>query len=262
MRCRNSVVQREHDALKCRPVKGYEPAMSFGDEVAASYDDDLRGDEGETVAFLEQLARGGNALELAIGTGRIALPLAATGIRVDGIEISQAMARTLRAKPGGEQISVTIGDFADVAVPDSYQLIYVVFNTMFNLLTQDDQVRCFQNVAAHLTDDGSFLIEAFVPTFLYRLRNDQYVDAESIGIDEVYLDVGRHDPVSQILEESHISLSRSGVKLFPIVCRYAWPSELDLMARIAGLRLAERWSGWNREPFHSASDWHVSVYRR
>lgn len=262
MRCRNSVVQRKLDALKCRPVKGYEPAMSFGDEVAASYDDELRGDEEETVALLEQLARGGNALELAIGTGRIALPLAATGIRVDGIEISPAMAAMLLAKPGGEKIAVTIGDFADVAVPDSYQLIYVVFNTMFNLLTQDDQVRCFQNVAAHLTDDGSFLIEAFVPTFLYRLRNDQYVDAESIGIDEVYLDVGRHDPVSQMLEESHISLSRSGVKLFPIVCRYAWPSELDLMARIAGLRLAERWSGWNREPFNSTSERHVSVYSR
>ncbi len=262
MRGRNSVVQRELDALKCRPVKGYEPAMSFGDEVAASYDDELRGDEAETVAFLEQLARGGNVLELAIGTGRIALPLAATGTRVDGVEISPAMAATLRSKPGGEQISVTMGDFADVAVPDSYQLIYVVFNTMFNLLTQDDQVRCFENVAAHLTDDGAFLIEAFVPTFLYRLRSDQYVDAESIGIDEVYLDVGRHDPVSQMLDESHISLSRSGVKVFPIVCRYAWPSELDLMARIAGLRLAERWSGWNREPFNSTSERHVSVYRR
>ena len=243
-------------------MEGYEPITSFGEDAAEIYDASPRGDEAATVAFLEQLAGGGPALELAIGTGRIALPLAARGIRVDGIDLSPAMVAKLRAKPGGDQISVTMGDFADVPVPGTYRLVFVVFNTLFNLLTQDDQVRCFENVAAHLTDDGSFVVEAFVPAYLSRLRNDQYVDAEAIGVDEVRLDVGRHDPVTQRLDESHVSLSRDGVRLYPIVTRYAWPSELDLMARIAGLRLTERWGGWNREPFTSTSASHVSVYGR
>lgn len=244
-------------------MKNYEPAMSFGDEVAAAYDIvDLRGDEAETVEFLWSLAAGGPVLELAVGTGRIALPLAARGVQVDGIDISPSMVAQLRAKPGGDEITITMGDFADVGVAGSYRLIFVVFNTLFNLLTQDDQVRCFQNVAAHVTDDGVFVVEAFVPSYLYRLRNDQYVDAEAIDTHEVRLDVGRHDPVSQILDESHVSLSRDGVKVHPIVTRYSWPSELDLMARIAGLRLVDRWAGWNNEPFTSASTRHVSVYGR
>ena len=243
-------------------MKDFEPAFSFGDEVAATYDNEVRGDEAETVEFLARLAGSGPVLELAIGTGRIALPLAATGVRVDGIDLSQPMLDRLRAKPGGDQLAVTIGDFTDVAVSGNYSLIFVVFNTLFNLLTQDDQVRCFENVAAHLSDDGLFVVEAFVPTYLYRLRNNQYVDAEAIDIDEVRLDVGRHDPVNQILDESHVSLSRDGVKVQPIVCRYAWPSELDLMARMAGLRLRQRWGGWSSEPFLSSSERHVSVYGR
>lgn len=236
--------------------------MSFGEDVAERYDDVPRGDEVAAVGFLEEMADQGPALELAVGTGRIALPLLSRGIRVDGVDISPAMVNRLRAKPGGEKISVTIGDFADVPVSGTYRLIFVVFNTMFNLLTQEDQVRCFENVAAHLADDGSFVIEAFVPGFLYRLRDDQYVDAETIGVDEVGLDVARHDPVKQLLTESHVSLSSGGIRLDPIVTRYAWPSELDLMARIAGLRLKERLGGWNREPFTSTSSNCVSVYGR
>jgi len=197
--------------------------MSFGEDVAAAYDNGaIRGDEVDTVAFLERLAGDGPVLELAIGTGRIGLPLAARGVRVDGIELSPAMAARLRAKPGGDRIRVTIGDFAD---------------------------------------DGSFVIEAFVPGFLYRLRSDQYVDAEAVEVGEVRLDVGRHDRVAQLLDESHVSLSNAGVRVFPIVTRYAWPSELDLMARIAGLHLSERWGGWNNEPFTATSERHVSVYR-
>ena len=250
-------------------MKDYEPIMGFGDEAAEAYDDvqrfsktPSRSEQAAAVAFLEKLAGGGPALELAIGTGWIALPLAARGIRVDGIDISTAMVDQLRAKPGGEWISVTIGDFANVPVPGTYRLIFVVANTLFNLLTQEEQVRCFDNVAAHLTDGGTFLIEAFRPDFLYRLRDHQYVDAEAVEVDEVRLDVARHDPVKQLLEESHVSLSRDGVRLNPIVTRYAWPSELDLMARIAGLRLKERWGGWNREPFASSSSNCVSVYGR
>jgi hypothetical protein len=243
-------------------LKDYQPVSSFGEHVARSDRDFQRGDETAAVAFLEHLAGPGPALELGIGTGRIALPLAARGIRVDGIDLSPAMVDQLRTKPGGDRLSVTIGDFADVPVPGTYRLIYVVFNTLFNLLTQEDQVRCFENVAAHLTDDGSFVIEAYTPTFLYRLRNDQYVDAETIKVDEVRLDVLRHDPATQMLEESHVSLSQAGVRLNPVVQRYAWPSELDLMARIAGLSLKGRWGGWNQEPFSSNSAAHVSVYGR
>jgi SAM-dependent methyltransferase len=243
-------------------MKDYEPIMSFGEDVSEMYRDLQRGDEIAAVAFLEQLAGRGPALELAIGTGRIALPLAARGIHVDGIDISPAMVDQFRAKPGGDKISVVIGNFADVPVSGTYRLIFVVWNTLFNLLTQEDQVRCFMNVANHLTEDGSFVIEAFVPAFLYRLRNDQYVDAEAIEVNEVRLDVLRHDAAKQMLEESHVSLSPAGIRLNPVVQRYAWPSELDLMARIAGLRLKDRWGGWGQEPFNSSSNMHVSVYGR
>src|SRR5215211_5905298 len=219
------------------PVKDYEPIMSFGEDVAREYDNEARGDENAAVAFLEKLAGGGPALELAVGTGRIALPLAARGVRVDGVDLSPEMVARLRTKPGGDGIQVTIGDFADVPIPGTYRLIYVVFNTLFNLLTQEDQVRCFENVAAHLTDDGSFVIEARSPAFLYRLRNDQHVDAESIEVDTVQLDVLRHDPAKQMLDESHVSISRTGV------------------------RLMERWDGWNREPFTGKHNV-VSVYGR
>ncbi len=243
-------------------VKGFDPATSFGAEVTAEYDDVLRGDEDDAVSFLQRMAGGGTALELAIGTGRIAVPLAARGVRVEGIDISPHMVARLRAKPGGDRIPVTVGDFAEVPVQGMFRLVYVVYNTLFNLLTQEDQVRCFENVATHLTDDGSFVVEALVPGYLYRLRDYQYVDAETIDVHTVRLDVGRHDPVRQLLDESHVSLSRSGVELNPIVTRYAWPSELDLMARIAGLRLKQRWGGWNGELFTVGSTLHVSVYGR
>jgi len=239
----------------------YEPSMSFGDATAAIYDDEPRGDEEDAVGFLAEHAVEGPALELAIGTGRIALPLAARGVRVDGIDISPAMVARLRAKPGGDQLAVTMGDFAEVAVEGNYRLIYVVFNTFHNLLSQQDQVRCVENVARHLTDDGVFVVEAMVPNFLHQLRDGQYVHAESIGVDEVWLDIGRHDPIEQRHDETHVRLSNDGVQLFPIVQRYTWPSELDLMARIAGLRLKERWDGWNHEPFTSTGNV-VSVFGR
>jgi len=244
-------------------VDKYKPVISFGDDVAESYDERAqRGDEAATVAFLEQWARGGPALELAIGTGRIALPLAARGIRVDGIDFSPAMLAKLRAKPGGAQLAVTSGNFADVAVPGAYRLIYVVFNTLFNLLTQDEQVRCFENVAAHLTEDGVFVIEGGAPTEFCRLRNNQYVDLEALAVDNVRLDVARYDPLTQLLEETHVTLSSRGVQLNPIITRYAWPAELDLMARIAGLRLKERWASWSQEPLTASSRNCISVYGR
>jgi hypothetical protein len=243
-------------------VEGYEPGRSFDEEAAAIYDDQPRGDEGDAVAFLEQLAAGGPALELAIGTGRIAIPLAARGVSVAGIDISEPMVARLRAKPGGERIPVAMGDFSQVPVSGTYRLVYLVFNSLFNLLSQEEQVRCFENVAGHLEEGGAFVLETFVPGYLHRLRDDQYVDAEAIAVEEVWLDVGRHDPVRQVLEESHVRLAGGGVRVYPIVCRYAWPSELDLMARIAGLRLRERWASWQREPFGAASRNCISVYER
>jgi SAM-dependent methyltransferase len=243
-------------------MKDYEPKMSFGEDIAKTYRDLQRGDELAAVEFLAQLAGQGPALELAIGTGRIALPLAARSIQVDGIDISPAMVDQLRSMPGGEKIKVVVGDFADVPVSGTYRLIFIVFNTFFNLLTQEDQVKCFKNVADHLSEDGVFVIETYVPAFLYRLQNDQYVQTEGIEVSEVRLDVLQHDAAKQIIEENHVSLASTGIRFNPVVQRYAWPSELDLMASIAGLRLKNRWGGWNQVPFDSSSDLHVSVYGR
>lgn len=241
-------------------MKNYTPVMSF-DETVAKYDRTfLRGDEEAAVAFLADLAGDGPALELAIGTGRIAVPLAARGVRVDGIDLSEPMIAQLRTRPGGENIPVTVGDFAGVPVEGTYRLIYVVFNTMFNLLTQEDQVRCFQNVAAHLESGGAFVIEAGSPAALYGLRDDQYVNAEAVEVNYVRFDLLRHDPVTQTLDESHVTISATGVHFAPVRQRYAWPPELDLMARIAGLRLRERWGYWDRTPYAANSPTVISVY--
>ncbi len=216
-----------------------------------------------TVAFLADLAGDGPALELAIGAGRIGIPLAATGIRVDGIENSPAQVDKLRSKPGGDRISVTLDSLPDIAVDGTYSLIFFIQNTLPNLLTQENQVRCFENAAAHLTDDGVFVVETFTPAWLYQLPDDQYARTESIDAGYVALDTARHDPVRQALMENHVILMRDRVMLFPIVTRYVWPSEMDLMARLAGLRLKERWGGWKREPFTSDPRGNcISVYGR
>ncbi len=244
-------------------MEGFDPAASFGPDVAAEYDDDLRGDEDETVDFLARLAGDGPALELAIGTGRIALPLAERGIRVDGIELSADMVARLREKPGGQALDVTMGDMTGVTAPalGGYRLVYLIFNTIFNILSQDGQVACFANAARHLAADGVFVVEAGVPSAWLRGRMS-FVDAERVANDVVVLDVNRYDPVTQILDESHVRLSNDGVRLGPISCRLAEPSELDLMARVAGLRLVNRWDGWRGEPFSAGSARHISVYAR
>jgi SAM-dependent methyltransferase len=201
-------------------------------------------------------------LELAIGTGRIGLKLANRGLPLDGIEASTELVDLLRAKPGGEALDVTIGDFADVAVPGTYGLVFVVFNTLFNLTTQDEQVRCFRNVADHLEDDGLFVVECYVPSAVLPQRARQYVATEVVEQDEISLDVGLVDPVTQRVDKSHVVFTPAGIKFYPVVMRYAWPAEIDLMARLAGLRLKERWSGWKLEPFTAGSESHVSVYGR
>jgi hypothetical protein len=240
-------------------MDGFDPATSFGPDVAGKYDSALRGDEAAACRFLAETANGGRALEFAVGTGRIALPLAEAGVDVSGIELSPDMVRQLRSKPGGSSIDITEGDMSTVVVPGEFALVYLVYNTIFNLLTQDDQVRCFENAAGHLTADGAFVVETAVPSAW--TKEHEYVRPEWIRTDSVGFDVCRYDPVTQLLEENHVRLTGKGIEFGPIVCRLSWPSELDLMARLAGLRLAERWGGWDRQPFTGDSKAHVSVYR-
>jgi SAM-dependent methyltransferase len=243
-------------------MEGFDPSTSFGDEESRRYDSlDTRGDEEETAAFLAALTGGRAALELAVGTGRIALPLTRAGVRVDGIEMSPHMVDRMREKPGGDAVEVTLGDMSRVTTGRTYGLVYLVFNTIGNLITQDDQVRCFENAARHLTDDGVFVLECRVPTAPSR-PGHQFVDAEQVETDEVVLGVSRYDPITQVLDINHVHIAADGVVLRPIRLRQAHPPELDLMARIAGLRLRRRWAGWNGEPFTATSWRHVSVYER
>ncbi len=237
---------------------------TYGDRWAEIYDEwvvGVRPDEEATAEFLASLAGGGPALELAIGTGRVALPLAARGIEVHGIDASERMVAKLREKPGGSGIPVTMGDFADVAVAGTYPLIYVVFNTLFALLTQEDQVRCFQNVAGRLTEDGLFVIQAFVPD-MTRFDRGQRVETIRAETDLLYIDGSTHDVVGQRVQVTQAFIRENGVRLYPVRLRYAYPPELDLMARLAGLQLRDRWSGWSGEPFTGTSQGHVSVYER
>ena len=241
-------------------MKGFDPATSFGYETSLDYDaDGGRGDEQETVRFLAGLAGGADALEFAVGTGRIALPLRAAGVRVDGIELSQDMVDRLREKPGGDQVEVTMGDMSQVGTGRSYGLVYLVFNTIGNLLTQDDQVHCFENAARHLTGDGVFVLECRVPTAPAQ-PGHQFIDVEQLELDHVQLGVSRYDPITQILDVNHVHLGADRLAFSPIRLRLAYPPEFDLMARIAGLRLRDRWGGWNGEPFTATSWRHVSVY--
>ena len=242
------------------------PEDYFGEHVAPRYDDSLgeMADPavvGATVDFLAGLVAGGDALELGVGTGRIALPLAERGIRVRGIDLSEAMVARLRAKPGGDAIDVTMGDFAATTVDGTFSLVYLVFNTIMNLTTQDEQIACFENAAAHLEPGGCFVVEVGVPALRMLPPGEtihvfSYRSPTRFGFDEY--DVARQGLVSHhYVERPDGSLGRSSIPF-----RYAWPAELDLMARIAGMALRDRWSGWNREPFTSDSTKHVSVWEK
>jgi SAM-dependent methyltransferase len=238
-------------------------ASTYGDRIADVYDSwyQQRLDPSAAVEFLAELAGDGRALELGVGTGRVALPLAGRGVKVEGIDASEAMVAKLRAKPGGADIPVTFGDFADVAVDGTYRLVYVPFTTLFALPSQAEQIRCLRNVAAHLDEEGAFVMDAFVPD-VTRYRDHQAVTAQWVAPDALLLDVSRHDPVNQTVESSHVLLSDDGVRLYPVCIRYAWPAELDAMALAAGLGLASRFGGYDRRPFDATSTRHVSVYRK
>jgi SAM-dependent methyltransferase len=236
----------------------------FDERVAARYDES----EAEmsdpavvepVVEILVELAGSGRALELGIGTGRIALPLAQRGVPVHGIDLSKAMVARLRAKPGGQDIGVTIGDFATTPVDGTFSVAYVVFNTIMNLTTQDEQVACFRNVAAHLAPGGCFVVEVGVPELRRLPRGETFVPFD---VSPTHLGLDEYDVASQGLISHHYSVVDGKLELNSVPFRYVWPAELDLMARLARMTLRERWSGWKREPFTSDSTKHVSVWEK
>ena len=237
----------------------------FDEGIAARYDEaeaDMYRPEvlGPAVDFLAELAGGGAALEFGIGTGRVALPLSARGVPVHGIELSEPMVEQLRAKPEAGGIGVTVGDFATTRVDGAFRLVYLVFNTITNLTTQEEQVACFRNAAAHLEPGGHFVIEVFVPE-LRRVPPGERVRAFEVrpphlGFDE-YTDF-----TGQVLHSHHFWVEDGALRTFSAPFRYVWPSELDLMAQLAGMTRRERWSGWSREPFTDESPSHVSVWEK
>jgi SAM-dependent methyltransferase len=243
-------------------MAGVDDPAFYGDSWAGVYDEHHAGmDPSAAVEFLAGLAGDGRVLELAIGTGRVAVPLAGRGIAVEGVDASEAMVARLRAKPGGAQIPVVIGDMTQVPVDGPFRLVYLVFNTLFGLLSQARQADCFRSVARVLGPGGAFVIECFVPD-LARFDRGQRVQAVAVTEDSATIEVSRHDVALQRVTSQIITLDEQGVHLGPVALRYSWPGELDLMASSAGLRLAGRYGDWDRRPFGSGSVKHISVYQR
>jgi SAM-dependent methyltransferase len=243
-------------------MTGFGDPAFYGDRWADVYDEHHGWlDPAGAVEFLAGLAGDGRVLELAIGTGRVALPLAGRGVAVEGVDASEAMVARLRAKPGGGSVPVVIGDMAEVPVSGPFRLVYLIFNTLFGLLTQDRQAECFRNVAQVLGPGGVFVIECFVPD-LARFDRGQRVRAREVTEDSATIEVSRHDAVLQRVTTQIVTLDGQGMRLRPVALRYSWPGELDLMAQAAGLRLTERYGDWDRRPFDSLSSKHISVYQR
>jgi SAM-dependent methyltransferase len=231
----------------------------FGRLWAADYDKAVP-DPGPAVDFLEPLAQDGPVLELAIGTGRVALPLAARGVRVEGVEASEEMVAQMRAKPGGAELPVTIADMADGPTGGRYSLVYLVFNTLFNLVDADRQVDCFRNAARVLAPGGAFVLEAFVPDPADFDRDEQ-LQVREVTEDSVTLRVHRYNRDAQTFIRQTVTFSADGVRMHPFAMRYCWPDQMDEMATQAGLVLAERYADWDRKSFGPDSRTHISVYR-
>lgn len=236
-------------------------AETYGEQIAGIYDELYADVEPAMIETLADLAGSGPALELGIGTGRVALPLSACGVAVHGLDASPRMVERLRAKPCGDRIPVTFGDFEHVAVEGSFTLVYVAFNTFFALLSQEAQVNCFANVARVLPPGGRFAMEVFVPD-VTRFTLGQNTLTNKVTTDRVEMTVTKHDPVEQVSTSQHVFITEAGIRLYPVKVRYAWPAELDLMAWLAGLELKSRWAGWDRSAFGAESGKHVSVYGR
>jgi SAM-dependent methyltransferase len=234
---------------------------TYGERVADVYDSWYKKlDSPGEVELLAELAAGGAALELGIGTGRVAIPLAARGVKVHGIDTSPAIVEKMREKPGGEHISVSIGDMADVPVDGTFSLVFVVFNTFFMLTTQEAQVRCFRNIATHLRPGGRFLLHAFVPD-LSRVERGEDISVREAALDHVRLDASTYDRAAQLIKATQIRMTEQGTRFVHAQLRYAFPPELDLMAQLAGLTLENRWSSFDKQPFTDESAFAVSVYR-
>lgn len=242
-------------------MSGFDPT-AYGGAIAQEYDDLYEGDFVDTddaVARLALLAGDGPVLEFGIGTGRLALPLAASGVEVHGVEASVEMVEELRKKPGGDAITVAVGDFAQVDAGRDFALVVLAVNTIFALPDQQTQVQCFANAARHLRPGGMFVVEAWVPD-LADFRHNRLVRPRIHRSDRVSIEVVRLDPVAQMMETTQTVLDHKGVRLYPTNHRYAWPSELDLMAQLAGMRLTDRWEDWRATAFCGESRKHVSVY--
>jgi SAM-dependent methyltransferase len=237
-------------------------AATYGDRYAEIYDE-LFGhmDAAPAVDAIRKLANGGQVLELGIGTGRVALPLAAAGVRVHGVDASERMVERLRAKPGGESLSVTIGDFAELDIGETFSVVFIAFNTLFALLTQEKQARCFERVAVHLSQSGIFITETFVPDPT-RFDRGQTLRTVEIEDDRVVLEASLHDAANQRVRSALIVQTPGSQSLYPLEIRYAWPSELDLMGASAGFRLRERWADWRGAPFTSRSAQCISIFER
>ena len=233
----------------------------FGRLWAATYDGPGNPDPAPAVDFLAPLAEGGPVLELAIGTGRVALPLAERGLTVEGVEASPEMVAHLRAKPGGADMPVTVGDMADVPVAGPYRLVFLVFNTLFNLVSEERQAACFRNVARVLAPGGAFVIETFVPDPADFDRDEQ-VQVREVTEDSATIRLHRYDRAAQTFVRQTVTFDAAGVHLKPFAMRYAWPEQIDELAERAGLRLTERYADWDRSPFDADSRSHISVYRR
>lgn len=234
---------------------------TYGELIADVYDDWYSEVDPQMLEMLARLSGGGRALELGIGTGRVAIPLAARGMKMYGIDSSPAMLEKLRTKPGSEDIQLHQGSFVSIPFQEKFDLIFVVFSTFYGLLTQDEQIQCFKNVAAHLNSKGMFVIEAFVPD-LTRYQGGQSVRAVQLESQQTRLVASMLDPVNQIITSQFIVLDKSKTEVKPVKIRYAWPSELDLMAHMAGLKLVYHWDNWGQSPFTSNSSKHIAVYWR
>jgi SAM-dependent methyltransferase len=240
-------------------MKGYQ-RDTYGEQVAEVYDrlhPDVLISDG-AVATLARLAAGGPVLELGVGTGRLAIPLAEQGLPVTGLDISPAMLARLAEKPHGGLVETVLGDFAELAVPGRFALVVAAADTFFMLDSQERQVRCFAAVAEHLAPGGLFVVEAFVPDRARATAGG--VTVRKITGDSLVLGASTHDPASQRIDGAQILIDGEGIRFAPASMRYAWPAELDLMARLGGLRLRERWGGWNGGPFGAERLRHVSVY--
>ncbi|GGP76038.1 methyltransferase domain-containing protein [Saccharothrix coeruleofusca] len=213
------------------------------------------------VEFLSARRGSGRCLELGIGTGRVAIPLVARGVPLDGLDASPEIVEVMRTKPGGEAIEVTIGDMADFKLERKYSLILLLLNSLYALQTQEDQIRCFESVAAHLEPGGLFVVETFMPDPT-RFRFGGRAHVYEVGLDHVRIEADTFDRATQQILENHIEVREDGIKLYPAFLRYTWPSEMDLMARIAGLRLRERWGDWANVPFDASSENHIAVYEK